>query len=64
MKTELPTADIADACVHSAGWVAEQLLTYAIWWLLPSGALALSTSTLGAPLMQDTRAHVVREPDA
>lgn len=61
-RAQLPVADIAGAEVYSEGWVAEDQRTYAIWYELPGGAIALATFTLGAPLGQDQGPRIVCGP--
>jgi hypothetical protein len=60
---KLPVAELDGAQIYSLGWVSESPLTFSIWWELPSGATALQTLTLGAPLGQDLTPRIVSGPD-
>jgi hypothetical protein len=60
---ELSEADLDGATIYSEGWVAESPDTFAVWYELRDGSLALWTFTLGAPLGQNPRPRIVYGPD-
>jgi hypothetical protein len=62
LRTELPLANLDGAVIYSEGWVPEDERTYAVWFELPNGSIALATFTLGGPLGQDQRPRVVCGP--